>query len=479
MSVAIKKDMTPVLHRTTYDRGNCKTGIVHLGYGAFHRAHQAVFVDDYMEQTGDLNWGIAAVNLRASESEVFAASQKPTNGYLLKTIAPDQTMVMRLVRSHTEYIDWSKEAEGAEALVSRADVHMITITVTESGYFLTGGGDLDLDAPIIAAEIDGGGPHSVYAYLARALNGRALCGTEPITILCCDNVRSNGRMLQRNFLSYLNATGREDLARWVEAYARFPCSMVDRITPRATETLDREVSEYFGGLPLDPIHGEAFIQWVLEDNFAGPMPALDLSGVEIVNDVDPYEEAKIRILNGGHTGLAYLGALAGYTTFDEAMHDQKLLAHFDKYQKHEVLPGLTFELPFNKTTYLDQIKARFGNREIADQLERICMDGYSKMQIYIRPTIRACLQQGIVPVHGFDCIASWYVYARRFKAGAMPVHYHEPYWEKLSPFLEPGQEEKLARLSNLWGSLPDRYDTFVPGLVSAIHEMEKSWPVLR
>jgi D-arabinitol 4-dehydrogenase len=360
--------------------------------------------------------------------------------------------------------------------VALPSVHAITMTVTESGYALRDDWTLDTDDPVIAAEIAGGPGRSVYAYLAGALATRSERAGAPITILCCDNIRDNGHMLERNFLDYLGRTGRPALAEWVRRNATFPCSMVDRITPRASAELIAEIEALFPGRALAPIHAESFIQWVVEDRFAGPFPALDRSGVQIVADVVPYEEAKIRILNGGHTGLCYLGALAGHRTFDEAMRDPAIRVHFDGWEEENVLPGLASEvLPFDRHAYLREIAARFGNRAIADRLERICMDGWSKFPIYIRPTLASCLAEGLAPRRGYDCIASWYVYARRVAAGTMPVAYVEPYWAVLEPLLAPGQEEAFARTRELWSDLPDAYPDFVPGIVGAIADMETRW----
>ena len=476
MSIAPKGQNTPVLHRTGYDRDRCKVGIVHIGYGAFHRAHQAIYIDDYMENTGDLRWGIAAVNLRSEETLAFARSKQVSDGYLIKTTDVDGMEELRLVRSHLSYTDWSSTPDVAEQLLAGPDVHLVTITITESGYYLDGNGNLDLCDPAVSEEINRGQTSTIYGFLATALHQRMSTTGKPISILCCDNIRSNGKMLRRNLLSYLQAKGQTALSEWISENVSFPCSMVDRITPRATPELLGEITSLFGTHNLDPIHAEAFTQWVLEDNFAGPFPDLTKAGVEIVPDVDPYEEAKIRILNGGHTALAYLGALAGYTTFDEAMRDPLLHKHFQDFETQEVLPGLQLELPFDKQDYLQKISGRFGNRAIADQLERICMDGFSKMQLYIRPTLESCLQQGIKPVHAYDCIASWYVYARRFKLGETSIPYHEPYWEQLSPLLELGKETDFASNKQLWGELPAAYPEFLPALLASIKQMEKSWP---
>jgi D-arabinitol 4-dehydrogenase len=256
------------LYQTTFDRTACRIGIVHLGYGAFHRAHQAVYVDDYMEATGDTNWGIASVNLRASESADFKTALG-ADGYLLKTTTPEGERSFRMVRSHMDYVDWSREAERAQSLLALASVQAVTMTVTESGYYLNDDWSLNVDDPIIRAEIDDGEKHSVYAYLAAGLEKRAEALDQPLSVLCCDNIRANGHMLERNFLTYLKHVGRHDLAGWVGDKVCFPSSMVDRITPRATPALREEVEALFPDLASHAIHAEAFCQWVLQDHFAG------------------------------------------------------------------------------------------------------------------------------------------------------------------------------------------------------------------
>jgi D-arabinitol 4-dehydrogenase len=215
----------------------------------------------------------------------------------------------------------------------------------------------------------------------------------------------------------------------------------------------------------------------LEDNLAAPFPELQKVGVKLVNDVDPFEEAKIRILNGGHTALAYLGALAGHSTFDQAMRDPVLRRHIEDWETNEVLPSLSVDLPFDKLAYWKSIAARFGNRAIADNLDRICMDGWSKIPIYIRPTLSSCLAQGIVPEFGFLSVASWYVFARRANTGETQFPYHEPYWDTLEPLLASGCEAEFASVSTLWGDLPRKYNKFVPGITAAITLVEEQWPV--
>lgn len=468
---------SPKIYQTTYDLAHCRTGLVHLGYGAFHRAHQSVYIDDYMEKTSDLNWAIAAINLRSSDSKEFAKAAEAKSGYVLKEIDPDGSFFYRLVRSHAEYIDATTSRKRAIEKICDKQVKVISATVTESGYYFKNDWSLDLTAGPIKAGLRGEKAETIYDFLSAALQGRSLSDAGPISILSCDNIRYNGHVLKDALIAYLMAQGNNELVSWLNDNATFPCSMVDRITPRTTKALETEIIMNLDQRSQSPVHAETFIQWVLENNFATEFPDLANVGVEIVADVTPYEESKIRILNGGHTGLAYLGALAGHFTFDQAMHDHAIRGHFDTWEKDEVLQGLDGNIPFDTSAYLDEITRRFESRGIADKLERICMDGYSKMSIYIRPTISSCLELGILPKAGFDCIASWVIYVRRVQEGVCKIPYHEPLWDQVVSLIAAGNETRLAKDSKLWGDLPTQYDEFVPALVAAIKAMDKKWQV--
>jgi D-arabinitol 4-dehydrogenase len=462
---------------TDYNRAACQIGVVHLGFGAFHRAHQAVYIDDYMQATGDLRWGIAAVNLRAADAGAMADAQADIarhDGYFLKTVSAEGQVVLRRVRAHVAFADWAADRAGAEALVARTSVYLITLTVTESGYYTGPDGALNVDDAVIAAEIAGGQGRSVYGYLRGALTARMKATGAPITIACCDNIRQNGKMLGRNLVAYLRACGDGDLAAWVQNHAAFPCSMVDRITPRSPASLATEMSVQLASPVRAPIMAEDFIQWVLQDSAAAAMPDLAKVGVTVTPDVDPFEETKIRVLNGGHTALVYLAALEGVITFDAAMRLPHLLAHFQGFETGEVLPALTLDLPFSKHEYLDRIARRFGNAAIGDTVARIAADGMAKFPIFIRPTLTGCLQLGIVPHFAIRSIASWYVFARHVAAGKIPFEYLEPSWEALHALL--GHDEFVTS-ARLWADLPQTYPIFAETLRREISEMELKWPV--
>jgi len=462
---------------TGYDRTKCAIGVVHLGFGAFHRAHQAVYFDDYMEATGDLAWGIAAVNLRGSEtSHVERASNDVTqhDGYFLKTISYDGQVELRRVRSHVHFSDWANGRSEAEGILSLPSVQLVTITVTESGYYTDPNGDLNLADPTIKAEVSGDAAQSVYGYLRAALGQRRDSTGAKITIACCDNIRQNGKMLHRNLIAYFKACGDDDLAAWAEQNVAFPCSMVDRITPRSPDALSVELTSLIGEEVASPIMAEEFSQWVLQDKAAAKMPDLAKAGVTVTSDVDPYEETKIRVLNGGHTALAYLAALEGVETFDAAMRVPQLLEHFENFEEKEVLAALTLDLPFSKQQYLKDITRRFGNRAIGDTVARICADGMVKFPIFIRPTLAGCLEQGIMPVHAIRSIASWHTFARHVEAGKIPFDYVEPNWEDLKQML--GTDAFVTSVQ-LWGDLPETYPDFAETLRQEIKELEAKWPV--
>lgn len=421
-----------------YNKNNVQTGIVHIGYGNFHRAHQAMYIDEYMEKTGDLRWGIVAVNLM---NEGF----RDIHDYIVKTPS-----TYKLVRSHLDYVDWTKNRIVAKHMLTLPSVHLITITVTESGY-----------RP--------GSP--LFEYLACGLRNRKT----PITIMCCDNIRQNGLVLKTHFLAYLYHTNQYELAVWIKENAKFPSCMVDRITPRPSEKMKREVERIFPGYGHNSIQTEEFTQWVIEDKFASEFPDLTQVGVTITENIEPYEETKIRILNGGHTSLAYLGVLSGYNTFDEVMNDKDHREHFRNLQMEEIVPSIEHDLPFDIYEYVDTIEKRFTSSTNMDDLERICMDGFTKFHTFIVPSIRACLEKNKRPIHIYKSIAAWYIYARKFARGCSKIKYTEPNWILLEPLLKDGAIDSFVSNERLWGDIPKNHITFTRDLKTILlsHTYEK------
>lgn len=466
-----------IFSETSYNRDNCEVGVVHVGFGAFHRAHQATYIDDFMDVTGDLRWGIASVNLRGADTPHFNTAIDDIlrhDGYFLKSHSSDGDTALRRVRSHIKFSDWAVNPIEAEGLLSQPSVHLVTITVTESGYYTNSQGTLNLEDDIIAAELATGQQTSIYGYLRCGLQRRMTETGAPLTIACCDNIRQNGLMLQRNLLAYLDACGAVELRKWVAEKVTFPCSMVDRITPRSPAELGIELTEHLGKAVESPVMSEDFTQWVLQDNAATVIPDLSRVGVTVVSDVDPYEETKIRVLNGGHTAIAYMAALEGVETFDAAMRVPALRDHFYAFETMEVLPAITTELPFSKEDYMQMVERRFTNRAIGDTVARICADGMAKFPIFVLPTIEGCLQQGVVPTHSIRSIASWHQFARHVAAGTIPFTYVEPSWAQLESMLG---SDAFITSRPLWGDIPEQYPIFCETLRQEIGEMEVKWPV--
>ena len=461
--------------QTTYDREAARIGVVHVGVGAFHRAHQAVYFDDMMERTGDLGWAVAGVNLRAANSGDVERLRRSGGAYVVKSYDPDGGSEFRMVRAHKAFFDWSQAPAGAEDLLAADGVRVLSVTVTESGYCLGDDGTLDLDHPEVRAELQGVGNSSVYSFLRASLAKRRAAGGQPLTVLCCDNLRANGTMLERNFGRYLAAAGETGLASWVSDHVSFPCSMVDRITPRPDERHSIEVAERFGIADDFTIHCERFRQWVIDDRFSGVRPPLDSAGAELVEDVHPYEEAKIRILNGAHLALAYLAALRGFETYDAALRDPALDAFFDALTSTEILPSLDGATPVDLPSYRDSVKRRFLNRSIADRITRIAMDGASKFPVFLLPTIRACFARGAIPGSALTSVASWYVFLRRLEAGRLRFDYVDPKLPLIRPLLDKGREEEFARLTGLWGDTARRHPEFVREVCTRISELEAEY----
>lgn len=441
---------------------------IHIGFGAFHKAHQAVYFQRLKDQ-GIADWSIYAVNLRGADSAQFAV-EAATDSYTVTTFDEAGAQEIQAIDRHTAFYDWALDSKSAEAALAMAEVTMATITVSEAGYYFDTNGDLEVDHPVIAAELNGNDQSSVYAYLSAGLAARRDADAGPITILCCDNLRNNGTLLQRNFITYLTRAGQKDLLAWVKENCCFPCSMVDRITPAP---LKRAVA---GDTQGTAIVAEDFIQWVVEDAFCGDRPLLEEVGVQVVKDVHPFEEAKIRVLNGGHTALTYLGALSGYERFDEAMDDPELREHFNRFERVEVQRAMPADIPLEVPAYIELIEGRFTNKSIGDSIERICTDGFAKFGIFIRPTLEGCFAAGQIPAFTIRSIAAWFHYAQLKMSGARNFTYNEPNWDRLEPLLDREDTEAFLSAPSLFGDLAARHPEFAQEFERQLQYLEQKWP---
>ena len=349
------------------------------------------------------------------------------------------------------------------------------MTVTESGYYISENNKLNLNLPIVKNNIEGKEKTTIYSYLHNALKIRKEKCNKPITLLCCDNIRENGVMLKQTLYKYIKACNDINLLDWIDSNVSFPSCVVDRITPRVPDNLAKEINNQFNIDEQCSIMGESFIQWVVEDDFIGKRPALEKVGVQFVDNVFPYEEAKIRILNGGHVAVSYFGFLKGYTTYDQAINDPSLQEYFFKFEKEEVIPALGNEMPFDLKKYMMVIFDRFKNENIADRLERIAMDGVAKFPIFILPTIKACFEKDIVPSNAISSIASWYVFMKKIHNKELIFDYYEPQWDWIKKFLTDDKIDDFANNTELWDDVPKKFPDFKIILKDQIIELQNKY----
>ncbi|WP_343230677.1 mannitol dehydrogenase family protein [Salinicola acroporae] len=356
-------------------------GIVHLGLGAFHRAHQAVYVQRYIDRAGADDWGICSANIRANRTLVDQLRDGDCR-YHVAEYSDDEHVTLREVTAIREALYAGPDGPDREALLARMSdpaVRIVTLTVTEKGYFLSpGSGELLADAPPIVHDIaEPRSPHTAPGMLVEALVRRRAAGVEPFTVLCCDNMPHNGRRTRRAVISL--ARHRESaLADWIEANVAFPSSMVDRIVPAMTDA-DRK---RLAGLGIDDpaaVVCETFSQWVVEDHFPLGRPDWEFDGVEMVADVAPFETMKLRLLNGAHSLLAYVGTLAGIETVDAGVARPAFRGLLQYYWQQEAIPTLSLPAGSDAVAYTDSLLARFGNDSLRHRLQQIAMDGSQKL----------------------------------------------------------------------------------------------------
>jgi fructuronate reductase len=355
-----------------YDRTTVTPGILHLGLGAFPRAHVAVYVDDRLAEAPD--WGIIGVSLRRPETRQALAPQDGL--YTLGVRAPDG-LQPRVVGSVLQVLDMEDGPDPVLDLIADPRIRLITVTVTEKGYHRGPGGGLDTAHPDVAADLALHPPRTLPGLLARGLARRKAEGAGSVTVLSCDNLPENGAVLRRVVGDALSRIAPADVG-WVADNVTFPLSMVDRITPATTDADRDETARLTGLEDAWPVVTEPFSQWVIEDRFAAGRPPFDRAGAQIVTDVRPWETMKLRLLNGAHSAMAYMAPRLGHVHVSEAAMDPRLTEWLTRMALDEVLPGLDVpgaDLP----GYWAALLTRFRNTAIRHRLDQIAQDGSQKL----------------------------------------------------------------------------------------------------
>lgn len=348
-----------------YDRAAQACGIVHFGIGAFHRAHQAVMTDDAMA-AGDTDWAITGISLRSAG---VARQMNPQDGLYTLAVRSGAGTDLRAIGSVRRVLVASKEREAVIAAVAAPATRIVSLTITEKGYGRAPDGSLD---PSLA------GPGSLYDYLGEGLARRRAAGLDGLTLISCDNLADNGPQLERLLGAALQAR-EEGLAEWFKARCACPATMVDRIVPATTDA-DRDAIQAATGYRDEAaVVTEPFSQWVIEDRFAGPRPRWELGGAQFTADVRPFETAKLRMLNGAHSALAYLGVARGHTYVHEAIADPQIRLLIEQLMRREAATSLTPAPGQDLDAYADALLARFANPALYHRLRQIAMDGSQKI----------------------------------------------------------------------------------------------------
>lgn len=387
---AIKKvSENPAIITPQYNRENTQIGIVHLGPGAFHRAHQAVYTENAMNLSGG-DWGICGVSLRSATARDVLAPQN--NLYTLAIL--DKKINYQIIGAIKEVLVASEQPQQVMARLSAETTKLVTLTITEKGYCLGADGRLDLNNADIAYDLKNRSqPTSAIGYIVQALDQRKINNINAFNVLSCDNVSGNGDKLRQAVIDYASQLD-EALAAWIEVNVAFPNAMVDSITPKTEAYTVDSVSKVIGVIDEWPIQREQFTQWVIEDNWNGPRPDWDKVGVVFTSDVDGFEKAKLRLLNCLHSTLAYAGSLAGFETVFDVTSDKAFYDFICKLAKEEVIGSFLPPKELDVESYSKEIIERFLNPEIRHLLAQIAWDGSQKLQMRVLPIIEDNLALG-------------------------------------------------------------------------------------
>lgn len=436
-----------------YDRGALTAGIVHFGVGNFHRAHQAVYLDRLLGQGRDHDFALVGAGVMAGDQAMRTALA--SQDWL--TTVVEQSASESHARITAGMIDFAAVGDSAAILARLADpaIRIVSLTVTEGGYFIDATGEFDPAHPTIAADgVAGAAPKSVFGLIAAGLAARRTAGTAPFTVMSCDNIPHNGTVA-RNAVVGTAMLRDPDLASWITGEVAFPSGMVDRITPATGDRERRLTRELFGIEDNWPVFCEDFSQWVLEDHFPAGRPALEEVGVEFVADVSPYELMKIRILNGGHAIIAYPAGLLGIEFVHEAMEHPLIHGFLRKVHHDEIIPTVPPVPGIDLAAYGHLIEQRCANPKIADTVRRLCLDGSNRQPKFIVPTIADRLAAG-QDVTGLALeSALWCRYCVGRTEHGTDIASNDPSWERLVGVARAARTEPAAWLgmTEVYGTL--------------------------
>ncbi len=401
--------------RPRYDRSALKPGIVHLGIGAFMRAHLAVATEAALHADGDMRWGIVGVSLRQTDTRDALAPQGGLYSVAVRDADEGGAARQRLqvVGCIVQLLVAPENPTAVLDAIAASATRVVSLTVTEKGYAHDPATRaLKFDHPDIAHDLaHANAPRSAVGLIVHGLARRRAAGLGPLTLMSLDNLPSNGHTLRGLVLSFAKRVDLQ-LADWIDAQCTFPNSMVDRIVPRTTNINRNDVQSMLGATDAWPVMAEPFFDWAVEDQFAAGRPAWQGGGARLVHDAAPYETLKLRMVNGSHSAMAYLGAMAGWGTVDEAIGQPPLRHFIEALMREEIEPTLQPMQGLDLAAYRTQLITRFANPALAHRTQQIAMDGSQKLPQRLLGTVRDRLAAGLSVARLGVGIAAWLHYLR-------------------------------------------------------------------
>ncbi|HEY7719015.1 MAG TPA: mannitol dehydrogenase family protein [Pedococcus sp.] len=478
LSQATLDDLDPRVARPAYDRTQVRAGIVHFGVGGFHRAHEAMYLDRLMNDGTALDWGICGVGALPHDRRVIDTLRAQDGLYTLVVKHPEGRREPRVVGSVVEVLFAPDDPAAVVDRVADERTRIVSTTITEGGYLVNQvTGEFDATDPSIQGDLHadfagGDSPTTVFGFVVAALDRRRREGRAPFTVMSCDNLPDNGDVARRMMVAFARLKD-PALADWMEAEVAFPNCMVDRITPvTAPEDIERLESE-FGVQDAWPVVCEPFEQWVLEDRFGQGRPPFEDAGVQMVDDVVPYELMKLRLLNASHQALCYLGHLAGHRYAHEVCRDPLFVDFLLAYMEREASPTLPDVPGVDLDRYRHQLVERFANPEVRDTLARLCAESSDRIPKWLVPVIRANLASGGEIDRSALVVASWARYAEGVDEQGEPIEVVDRLRDRVMAAAARQGEDRLAfvRDRDLFGDLADdpRFAAAYTSALDALH----------
>ena len=457
-----------------YDRGLVTPGVVHFGVGSFHRAHQAMYLDRLMNQGQALDWGICGAGLMPADRKMKEVLEAQDGLYTLVLKHSDGTYEPRVIGSIVAYLFAPDDPEAVIEKMAAPSIRIVSLTITEGGYNISDvTGEFDAANPDVVRDLAPGAvPRTTFGLITEALRRRRERGLVPFTVMSCDNLQGNGDLARRAFTTFARLRD-PGLGGWVEREVRFPNSMVDRITPVTTGADRAEVTARFGIQDQWPVVCEPFTQWVLQDAFTAGRPPYEQAGVQVVDDVEPYELMKLRLLNASHQAMCYFGYLCGYRLVHQAAQDTLFRAFLLGYMDTEATPTLPPVPGVDLGGYKHTLIERFSNPEVRDTIARLCAESSDRIPKWLLPVIRTQLATGGEIRRSAAVVASWARYAEGVDEQGEPIKVVDRLADTLTKLARQQREDPDAFIANrdVFGDLAghERFRTAYRSALASLH----------